>query len=204
MIPAFERTFDDLRKCGMYEGPTPSEDKLTGVLGMILPELWKTLLPESTEETHEWAAENMLKHNVDLLHEGIANLYPGVKEQLQLLREKGVKLFIASNGQEKYISTIVEVFGIADWFTDLYSAGRFLTETKVELVAKLLRDYQVEHAVMVGDRKSDVEAGKGNQLFTIGCDFGFAKAGELDGSDVIIKDFAELTRHIPFPIVQGN
>jgi len=81
--------------------------------------------------------------------------------------------------------------------TDLYSAGRFQTSTKNDLVAKLLADYQVERAVMVGDRHSDMEAGATNGLFTIGCDFGFANPGELDGANAVITKFPQLLDHLP-------
>jgi len=31
----------------------------------------------------------------------------------------------------------------------------------------------------------------------VGCDFGFAKQGELDGADVIITAFSQLPDHLP-------
>ncbi len=200
--PAFQRTFEDLRARKLWDGPTPSEKELTNVLGMTLSHLWETLLPGADQKTKDIADKLMLEHELKLLKEGVTDLYPAVREQLALLREQGVSLFVASNGLEKYIDAICEYFEIKELFTDLYSAGRFQTKSKNDLVAQLLEKYQVKNAVMVGDRKSDVDAGKANKLFTIGCDFGFAKPGELERADVIIHKFSELMDHIPFPQLQ--
>lgn len=48
---------------------------------------------------------------------------------------------------------------------------------------------------MVGDRSSDVEAGKMNHQTVIGCAYaGFGRDEELAGSDALISEFAELLR----------
>ncbi|GED54559.1 HAD family hydrolase [Brevibacillus borstelensis] len=195
--PAFQKTFEELREKGLWNGATPDEQELTNVLGMTIEQLWEKLLPGASEEIKKVADKLMLKNELILLKQGIADLYPGVREVLQELHANGTALFVASNGLERYIDEICEHFGIKPLFTDLYSAGRFGTRSKKDLVAKLLQDYQVKQAVMVGDRHSDVEAGLANGLKTIGCDFGFAKPGELDGADVIITRFTDLLTHIP-------
>ncbi|MOA70685.1 bifunctional 5'-methylthioadenosine/S-adenosylhomocysteine nucleosidase/phosphatase [compost metagenome] len=46
---------------------------------------------------------------------------------------------------------------------------------------------------MVGDRSSDVEAGKKNGQTVIGCAYaGFGNGTELQGADVLITNFDEL------------
>lgn len=194
--PAFQKTFEQLREKGLWDQETPSEKELTSVLGMTLEELWEKLLPGASEEVRRLADEWMLENELWLLKQGITDLYPGVREVLQELHAGGASLFVASNGQERYIDEVCEYFQIKRYFTDLYSAGRFGTETKKELVAKLLRDYDVKQAIMVGDRHSDVEAGLANGLKTIACDFGFARPGELDGADVIITRFSDVLPHV--------
>jgi phosphoglycolate phosphatase len=200
-IPAFQKTFADLRERGLWDGQTPGEDKLTNVLGMTISQLWETLLPDASEETRAIADRFMLENEILLLKQDVTDLYPGVREQLHELHKKGVSLFVASNGLEEYIDAVCEHFSLKPLFTDLYSAGRFHTKAKSDLVAKLLKDYRIENGVMVGDRHSDVEAGKTNGLFTIGCDFGFARPGELDQADIVIRQFDELAKHLPFPVI---
>ncbi len=196
--PAFQRTFEDLRNQQLWDGPTPDEKELTNVLGMTIEMLWEKLLPGASHEVKQKADALMLENEIKLLKEGATDLYPSVREVLENFHRRGIALFVASNGLERYIDAVCEHFDIKRLFTDLYSAGRFQTKSKNDLVAKLLRDYKMETAVMVGDRHSDVEAGKSNGLFTIGCDFGFANPGELDGADIIIHQFSELPDHLPF------
>lgn len=195
-VPAFKQTFQQLKEEGSYQGPIPSDDELTGVFGMTLEEIWNKLLPQQSDEVKKKADRLMLEKELEILKEGNIHLYPSVKETLEKLRDQKVPLFIASNGLDEYIKGVCEVFQITDWFVDLYSAGRFQTESKDDLVAKLLSDFGIQHAVMVGDRKSDVQAGKANHLFTIGCSFGFSEDGELDQADVIVKEFSAILPHI--------
>lgn len=198
--PAFQQTFNDLRIRGLWDRPTPSDSELTNVLGMTINQLWETLMPGANTEIKMIADTLMLENEEKLLQEGVTDLYPGVRELLHSLYEQGISLFVASNGLEAYIDAICNQFSITHLFTDLYSAGRFQTKSKNDLIAKLLSDHQIERAVMVGDRQSDVDAGKTNGLFTIGCDFGFAKPGELDGADVVVHQFSEIVRYLPFSV----
>lgn len=202
--PAFLRTFERLREKGLWTGETPSEEELVNVLGMTVEQVWKKLLPGANEEAVCAADAFLLENEIALLKEKVTDLYPGVRETLEQLHAKGIPLFVASNGQKEYIEAICQEYALKPLLTDLYSAGRFRTRSKVDLVAKLIADYQVEQAVMVGDRHSDVEAGVKNGLFTIGCDFGFAKPGELDGADVVITQFAQLLDHLPAIATQSQ
>ncbi|MGE5703846.1 MAG: HAD-IA family hydrolase [Clostridia bacterium] len=196
-VPAFQQTFEWLQQNGLWEKEIPGPDQLTNVLGMTLEKLWETLLPGTSQETKEMADRIMLEKELELLKEGVTDLYPGVRETLTELKQRGIQLFTASNGLEKYIDAVCDHFELKPLFTDLYSAGRFQTKSKVDLVAMVIRDYNIQQTVMVGDRHSDVEAGKMNGLFTIGCDFGFAKPGELDGADIIVRKFSQITQVLP-------
>lgn len=193
LITAYDRVFDTLRSEKLHEGPTPPEDLMLGSLGMLLADIWQRVMPEGSPEAHRRADELLLQYELSGLNEGIAELYPQVKETLAELQREGVKLFVASNGLEEYIQAIVKTFGMDELFTGLYSAGGRGTATKVELVRLLKSEHGIDSAWMVGDRSSDVEAGKENGLAVIGCQYaGFGQEQELQGSDVIIRQFDEL------------
>ncbi len=193
LITAYHRVFDTLRSEKLHEGPTPPEDLMLGSLGMLLADIWKRVMPEGSPEAHRRADELLLQYELSGLNEGFAELYPQVKETLAELRREGVKLFVASNGLEEYIQAIVKTFGLDELFAGLYSAGGRGTATKVELVRLLKAEHGIDSAWMVGDRSSDVEAGKENGLSVIGCQYaGFGQEQELQGSDVIIRQFEEL------------
>ncbi|RED64061.1 HAD family hydrolase [Cohnella lupini] len=192
------RVFETLREEGLYEQPLPSIETLLGSLGMLLSDIWMRVMPDGSPAAHERANVLLLQYEMEELALGRGHLYPGVIETLRELRERGVRLFIASNGLEAYVKGVPEVKGIGDWFEAKYSAGEFATGTKVDLVRRLLDSFGVENAWMVGDRSSDVEAGKSNGLFVVGCDYaGFRREGELDGSDAVIRSFPDLLKLLP-------
>jgi phosphoglycolate phosphatase len=192
------RVFETLRSEGLYLQPLPPIDSLLGSLGMLLSDIWNRVMPDGSPEAHERANVLMLQYEMEELASGRGHLYPGVIDTLRELRDRGIRLFIASNGLEEYVKGVPAVKGIGDWFEGMYSAGEFSTSTKVDLVRRLLDTFGVDNAWMVGDRSSDVEAGKRNGLFAVGCDYaGFRREGELDGSDAVIRSFPELLKLLP-------
>ena len=50
---------------------------------------------------------------------------------------------------------------------------------------------------VVGDRLSDINAAKDNDLVSIGCNFDFAQEDELSQAEVIIDDIIELKTILP-------
>ncbi|WP_438431871.1 HAD family hydrolase [Gorillibacterium sp. sgz500922] len=193
VLAAYHRVCDDLRTEGLLTGENPPDERLLGGLGMLLEEIWKRVFPGSSRELRERADVLLLKHQLDCLEQGEGELYEGVKETLTKLKERGIRLFVASNGLEDYVKQVARHMGIADLFEGLYSAGEYATRSKVELVGLLLRNHGIRTAWMVGDRSSDVEAGKSNGLAVIGCDYADFGAGEeLAEADVMITRFSRL------------
>lgn len=191
-IPAFRQTFEQLKEQGEYHGESPSDEKIKSVFGMTLDMIWEELLPDQSPEIRKKADRMMLAFEIEQLKKGNGRLYDGVRETLERLDREQIPLFVASNGLDEYIRAVCRYVNIERLFTDLYSAGRFNTRSKNDLVAKLLSDYDIGDGVMVGDRHSDVKAGKVNGLFTIGCEFGFADSAELKDADVKINRFQQM------------
>lgn len=193
LVPVHHRVFETLREEGLYEHETPPVERLLSCLGMLLEDIWRQVMPDSTEAARKRADVLLLQYEREGLERGEGQLYPFVEETLRELHSRGIKLFVASNGLEEYVKGVAEFKGIAPLFDGLYSAGEYETSTKVDLVARLLKDHNIQSAWMVGDRSSDVEAGKGNGLQTIGCAYAtYGRASEIEGADVLINDFREL------------
>ncbi|CAH1225911.1 MULTISPECIES: HAD hydrolase-like protein [Paenibacillus] len=193
LMPAYHRLFDTLRAEGHFEGETPPEERMLGSLGMLLEDIWKVVMPDASEAAHRRADELLLQLEIEGLDGGDSRLYPQVKETLEALKEQGVRLFVASNGLEDYVKGVAFAHEIMPLFEGVYSAGQYKTPSKVDLVQILLKKHHIQDAWMVGDRSSDVEAGKMNGQTVIGCAYaGFGRDEELAGSDVLISDFTEL------------
>lgn len=195
LVEVHRRVFETLRAEGLYTAEEPPVERLLGSLGMLLEHIWQRVMPDGSPEAHARANELLLQYEIEELEAGRGELYPGVPATLRKLRDRGIRLFIASNGLERYVKEVPRLKGIADLFEGFYSAGEYATQTKVELVRILLEKHGLMSAWMVGDRSSDVEAGKQNGLFVVGCDYaGFRREGELDGADARIGSFEELER----------
>lgn len=195
LIPVHHQVFEQLRQEKLFEGPTPPAELMLSCLGMLLEDIWKKVIPDSSEAVHRRADELLLKFELAGLNTHQTELYPGVANTLTRLREQGVRLFVASNGLEHYVKGVAEAHGIVDLFEGLYSAGQYQTESKTELVELLLKRHGINRAWMVGDRSSDVEAGKRNNQTVIGCAYaGFGHDRELEGSDILISSFEELLK----------
>ena len=77
--------------------------------------------------------------------------------------------------------------GWEDLFDGYYAFDMYAGEklTKAALLARVLAERGIDpaDAVMVGDTRGDVEAGKAAGLYTIGCTWGYGTRAELEGAD---------------------
>lgn len=198
LLTVHGRIFQTLREEGLYLEPEPPVEALLGCLGMLLEDIWLKLMPEASEEARSRANELLLRFELEGLAAGEGLLYEGVPETLEALHGQGIRLFVASNGLQDYVEAIVRHKGLEPLFSGLYTAGGRETATKAELVRMLLDENGVASAWMVGDRSSDVDAGKRNGLAVVGCAYAdFGSSSELDGSDVKIVRFRQLLDLLP-------
>lgn len=188
---SLEKTFEVLRSEGHWQGEAPLVI-YQKIMGVPLKVVWETLLPNHAELIRNQADKLFLECLNQEIKEGKGQLYPNVIETLSLFKQQGIPIFVASNGLEKYLEEICAYFNLHEYFADIYSVERSLIGSKTDLVHMLLKDHNIEEAVLVGDRKSDIEAAKENGLVAVGCHFGFAAVNELADADFLITDFLEL------------
>lgn len=197
LTDAYYKMFDTLREENLFAGETPPVESILNSLGMLLAAIWNRVLPGASEEVHRRADDLLLEYEIEALQQGKAQLYEGVEETLRELKARGIRLFVASNGLEQYVTDVAHYTGIKPLFDGLYSAGEFNTKSKVDLVRILLEKHNVRSAWMVGDRSSDIEAAHGNSLVAVGCDYAdFRSAGELDGAHIRITSFNDILHHL--------
>jgi len=191
--PVYRRIFVTLREEGLYLKPEPPLERFYSSLGMLVDDIWRRVLPDGTPEARKRANDLLMQYGEEDLKAGKGDLFEGVPETLRELRRRGIRLFVASNGMEAYVREVVVNKGIGDLFEGLYSAGQYGTASKADLVRLLMDRHGVRDAWMVGDRASDVEAGRRNGLTVVGCAYaGFGREEELAGSDAVIRRFPEL------------
>lgn len=111
-------------------------------------------------------------------------VYDGVIPMLQALNEAGKICVLATSKPEHYAVQILEHFGLSDCFA--FVAGATMDEKrtkKADVIAYALEKAgQTGKAIMVGDRKHDIEGAKAHGLPSIGVLYGYGSREELEAA----------------------
>ncbi|TRZ38612.1 HAD family hydrolase [Niallia circulans] len=188
---SLEDAFQCLREKNLWNDKTPIE-KYREIMGVPLPQVWEALLPQHSKEVRAGTDAYFLERLVENIRNGKGALYPYVIQILALLKENGYSIFIASNGLPAYLKAIAEYYNLDNWVTETFSIAQIDTLDKADLVKAVIEKYNITSGAVVGDRLSDIQAAKANELLAIGCNFDFAQESELVQADQVIDDLREL------------
>ena len=183
IILAWKKTISDMGlSCPHFDdvfriGPT---------LEKMAYELFDNVTPELVAELTE-----RFKPNYD--ESGFPNTapYPGIPEKLNALKEAGVKIYIVTNKRHAATQKIVKALGWDALFDGVWSFDSIpsMKYKKPDLLGRLLSELGVvpTDAVMVGDTKGDIDAGKANGVYTIGVTWGYGSREELSEADELCE-----------------
>ena len=188
---SLDDTFNYLRTQGKWEGETPIE-KYREIMGVPLPKVWETLLPDHSIDVREQTNVYFLESLIENINNSKGALYPNVKEVFSYLTKNNWSVFIASNGLKEYLNAIVRYYHLDNWVTETFSIQQIKSLNKSDLVQDIVKKYGITNAAVVGDRLSDIKAAKDNGLVAIVCNFDFAQEDELAKADFVIYDLIEL------------
>ena len=146
-----------------------------------------TSQPEYWKEAEKIVGDYML--NLVRNHE--AQWYEGTTEVLDLLKAQGYHMVILSNSKYLTGKTHFEEFDMGRWFDKWYDCESFGWAPKTEIIKSVQSDYPGE-LVLIGDRKSDLDAALSIGSKFIGCLYGFGSEDELEGATHLISSISEL------------
>jgi phosphoglycolate phosphatase len=124
--------------------------------------------------------------------------YPDLEKTLDLL--SFAKLTILTNKPSELLRGILAHLGIASRFEIVLGMDDIPAEkpspSGIEMILKKL-DLKPADAVMVGDSKGDIVAGKNAGTYTVGCAYGFRPRSDLvrAGADLIIDRLSDLAKY---------
>jgi phosphoglycolate phosphatase-like HAD superfamily hydrolase len=188
---SLEDTFARLRSLYLWNSSTPI-DKYREIMGVPLPKVWETLLPNHSEEIRQTANEFFHEQLIGNIENGKGALYPNVEKLFSNLTSEGHAIYIASNGLTKYLDAIVKHYNLDKWVTETFSIQQISSWDKGDLVGTIVKKYGIKSGVVIGDRLSDINAAKNNNLIAVGCRFDFAQEDELAQAEIVIEDLLEL------------
>lgn len=126
-------------------------------------------------------------------------VYPGIAQMLKTLQEKGKHLYLASSKPLVFAERILKHFDLDRYFD--YVGGSMLDGRRVEkqeVIEHVLQEKGIvpQNAVMVGDRRFDIEGAHASNLAAIGVLYGYGDREELTaaGADALAADVAELSQ----------
>lgn len=189
--PAFQKAYDYLVDKGLAQRKKWTRDEISYWLGFNPEEMWKNFMPELTLDIKEQCS-HIIGRNMELqLEQGKAVLYKGAIEILEYLKKKGYILIFLSNCKIYYKESQNKLFHLDKYFDQLICSEEYNYIPKYEILKQIRVNYP-EEMVIVGDRMYDIEAGKKNRIYTIGCNYGYGLPGELDDAEFRINNINEL------------
>lgn len=192
--PAFKKAYSYLVENKFAESKEWSDEEISYWLGYNSQEMWQTFMPNLPKEIRDKCREIVGDEMKSLIEEGRAVLYKGAIETLEYLKNKDYNLVFISNCRRYYRDSHDKLFGLGSYFEDMICSEEYDFIPKHEILARI-KDRYPKEMVIVGDRKHDIEAGIKNQIYTVGCKYGFASKGEIDNVDIIINNITELKEY---------
>jgi phosphoglycolate phosphatase len=159
--------------------PVPDADALAWMIGPPLIASFTKLLggPEDAPEALRLYRE---RFGVTGLFEN--EVYEGIPALLRDLRERGIRLFVATSKPHVYARRILEHFDLSQFFSEIYGSELDNRNAdKRDLIRHILdrERFDPAQAVMIGDREHDAIGAKANGLASIGVTWGYGSRQEL-------------------------
>lgn len=155
------------------------------------------------EKCEELVAKYRERFLLTGIHQNIP--YNGAKEMLKTLHERGCKIALASCKPEGACKIILEETGMLGYFDVVSGATLDKTLDTKPAIIKLslerlgVKEEELEHVYMVGDRDMDMVGAHENKIHAVGALYGYGDEEELlgAGAEYLIKKPLELLDIIP-------
>lgn len=155
----------------------PSFDLINSLYGEPLEEFCRVLTGRNDEKTFNFFMDRVRFYQAVTIPE-MGALYPGTREMLEKLKDRGYDLAVLSNAHLDYIETVTEQLNIRHFFGRVQ--GKNAVSSKSRRLAELIAGY--DFAVMAGDRYHDVQAALENSIPAIACSYGYGSEKEHEGA----------------------
>ncbi|MCL2472403.1 MAG: HAD family hydrolase, partial [Treponema sp.] len=166
----------------------PTREAVRRATGNPNPDFYYILFPDFQRELVYAMGAEIEKEELQVLPSlGGKLLFPGCGELLEHLKRSGLRLCIASTGDEGHVFPVLRETGIAGLF-DSVSCGR---PDKTEMLRDLTAEGDRKGYIMVGDMKKDYDAARANGIVSVGACYGYC-CRQLSDFDLYIDTPLEL------------
>lgn len=173
---------------------TLQEKYLLEMIDEVYQILWEKN-PSGAEAFHQESHRILREIEMRAAEEG--GLIPGTQSALRSLRRKGIKIGIITRNCEEAVR---KVFPSIDDFCDFFVSRNSIKKVKPhpDHLSYVMNGLNIsgKEALMVGDHRIDVQAGRSVGLKTVGVLTGRTKREEFEqaGADYILRDASEVCK----------
>ena len=197
--PGIEAAVRWLRSEHGVEASMPSDQRIKKWLGMNTAEMWEDFMPGLPPSLRQEAGRLVGRIMHEEISAGRGRWYPGVREKLDLLRQKGYTMVVLSNCEREYADLNREVFGMDRWVDAFYDCASYGYIAKEEIMKLVAADYgeksgeqktsvQKTGFVVIGDRGSDYAAAKSAGAPFIWCAYGYGSREEFPEEGIFVVE----------------
>jgi phosphoglycolate phosphatase len=177
--------------------PAPDGDDLVWCIGPSLRVSFKTLLETEDATLAEQALSHYRRRFSDDGWMFKNTLYAGIPDLLRKLKNDGWRLFVVTAKPQVYAEQIVGYFGLKGYFDAIYGPdlnGYLAHKSDLLSHVVVVENLDTSHAIMIGDRRHDIEAARHCGVYAIGVTYGYGSREELLAAncDELIDDVAGL------------
>ncbi len=115
-------------------------------------------------------------------------VYDGIPQVLSTLKERGMRLYVATSKPEQFAKQILEHFDLAKYFIFIGGSTMEETRTKKDEVIQYVLDtnnLNPAETLMIGDRIYDIEGAHTCGLSAAGLTYGYGSKEELASADYL-------------------
>ena len=172
-------------------------EAVRNIIGLGLPEAIRALIPEicpdGTERMRERYAHHFLVQN-----KTPTELYPGVRQTLVNLREKGFRLAVATGKSRRGLDRVLEQTQLGELFEITRCADETCSKPDPRMLAEILAEtgLTASDAVMIGDTRYDLDMARRIGMPSIGVEWGVHQRDVLQEYDphAVVTSVDELRR----------
>ena len=153
--------------------PVPSDEAVRNIVGLSLDVAMSKLFPAHSAEIQS-AARDAYREQYRLSTKHPSPLYPGIKEWLLSLKQKGYTLAVATGKGRNGLNRVLVSSELSDLFTITYCADEANSKPDPLMLNKILKDLniQADQALLIGDSSYDLEMANNANIDCIGVDYG--------------------------------
>ena len=158
----------------------PGRDYLKQFVGPPLGDSFEKTLGFSPED----AAKGIAFYKEYYAEKGVYenDVYPGIPELLEKLKESGKKLIVATTKAELMANVVMDHFGLRKYFDLMVASNNTDRKNKIDVLNYAIENGGVdrERAVMVGDRFYDITGAAHFGMTSVGVLYGYGSRQELE------------------------